>query len=68
VTSAVYSPRLNKNIALAMVAVEAADLGTQVQVFTQMGETTATVVERPFFDPRKSLAAAGAVEPAQVSA
>ena len=68
VTSAVYSPRLKKNIALAMVAVEAAELGTTLQVFTHTGETTATVVERPFFDPRKSLAATGAADAAQVSA
>jgi glycine cleavage system aminomethyltransferase T len=68
VTSAVYSPRLKKNIALAMVTVEAAELGTNLQVMTHMGETTATVVERPFFDPRKSLAATGAADPAQVSA
>ncbi len=60
VTSAVYSPRLKKNIALAMVAVEAADLGTELQVVTHSGQVTATVVERPFFDPRKSIAATSA--------
>jgi aminomethyltransferase len=60
VTSAIYSPRLKKNIALAMVAVEAAELGTALEVAMQSGVTTATVVEKPFFDPRKQIAATGA--------
>lgn len=68
VTSAVYSPRLKKNIALAMVTVDAAELGTELQVLMQTGETVATVVERPFFDPRKSLAASSAPQTAQVRA
>jgi aminomethyltransferase len=58
VTSAVYSPRLERNIALAMVAVEHAHLGAQVEVVLPAGPTMATVVERPFYDPKKSLAAA----------
>ncbi len=60
VTSAVYSPRLKQNIALAMVDLAAADLGTQLEVVTHQGQTAARVVERPFFDPRKSLAATAA--------
>lgn len=68
VTSAVYSPRLDKNIALAMVAIEAAELGTKLEVLTHTGQTTATVVEKPFFDPRKQLAATGAAKPVQVTA
>ena len=58
VTSAVYSPRLEKNIALAMISVGAAELGTEVGVATESGPRVAVVVERPFFDPKKSLAAA----------
>ena len=58
VTSAVYSPRLDSNIALAMIAAEHAVLGSQVEVVLPSGPTTATVVERPFYDPKKSLAAA----------
>lgn len=58
VTSAVYSPRLEKNIALAMVAVDAAMLGAEVDVVTKFGPTKATVVERPFYDPKKQIAAA----------
>ncbi len=58
VTSAIYSPRLEKNIALALISVGVAELGTEVDVVTAMGPCPATVVERPFFDPKKSLAAA----------
>lgn len=58
VTSAVYSPRLERNIALAMVSLENAEPGTVLDVETAMGPMTATVVEKPFFDPRKSIATA----------
>lgn len=58
VTSAVYSPRLERNIALAMIAVEHARIGLQVEVVLPSGPCMATVTERPFFDPKKSLAAA----------
>jgi len=58
VTSAVYSPRLEQNIALAMIAVEASELGTALQVTTSTRTVCATVVERPFFDPKKSIATA----------
>ena len=58
VTSAVYSPRLGQNIALAMVAAETAVIGTEVEVMTGSGPARATIVERPFYDPKKTLAAA----------
>ena len=58
VTSAVYSPRLKQNIALAMVATDAAILGAEVEVSTKTGAVKATVVERPFYDPKKQIAAA----------
>ncbi|MFA8385748.1 MAG: glycine cleavage T C-terminal barrel domain-containing protein [Pelagibaca sp.] len=58
VTSAVYSPRLERNIALAMVAADCAVIGAEVEVITPSGPTQATVVERPFYDPKKKLAAA----------
>ena len=58
VTSAVYSPRLQKNIALAMVDTAAAVLGAQVEVTTGSGVVAAQVVERPFYDPSKTIAAA----------
>lgn len=58
VTSAVYSPRLDQNIALAMVATEHAQIGKAVEVVTRSGPVRATICERPFFDPKKSIAAA----------
>ncbi|MDA7827174.1 glycine cleavage system protein T [Rhodobacteraceae bacterium] len=58
VTSAVYSPRLKQNIALAMVDIDHAVLGSSVSVMTHSGPCEATMVERPFFDPKKSIAAA----------
>ena len=58
VTSAVYSPRLDKNIALAMVAADHAHIGMEIEVVTPSGPTRAIIVERPFFDPKKKLAAA----------
>lgn len=56
VTSAVYSPRLKNNIALAMTAVEHAELGTELQVQTPAGTLAAEIVEKPFFDPKKTIA------------
>ena len=57
VTSAVYSPRLEKNIALAMVAMEHAGIDTEA-VIDASGETRGCkVVPKPFFDPKKALAA-----------
>lgn len=64
VTSAVYSPRLEMNIALAMVAVEYSILGAKVDVvnrsgfINETGTVNATIVDRPFYDPKKSIAAA----------
>jgi aminomethyltransferase len=56
VTSAVHSPRLKNNIALAMTAVEHAALGTELQVQTPTETLAAKVVEKPFFDPKKTIA------------
>ena len=58
VTSAVYSPRLKQNIGLAMVATNAAIMGAEVEVLTNSGAVKATMVERPFYDPKKQIAAA----------
>ena len=56
VTSAVYSPRLKKNIALALVETAQATIGHRVIVETPQGELAAEVVPVPFYDPMKSLA------------
>jgi glycine cleavage system aminomethyltransferase T len=53
VTSACYSPRLEKNIGFAMVPVEHSDLGTELEVERPEGRTSAVVVEKPFIDPKK---------------
>ena len=56
VTSAVYSPRLERNIALAMVPLECADKGTDLIVCSYSGDRPATVVDVPFIDPQKQRA------------
>ena len=56
VTSAVYSPRLEKNIALAMVSSLHSSLGTHLSIDTKNGVRDAVVCETPFFDPKKKLA------------
>ena len=55
VTSAVYSPRLGRNIGYAMVPAATAELGTRLGVTTADGERDATVVPRPFVDPDKEI-------------
>ena len=56
VTSAVYSPRLDKNIALAMIMVAQADIGTDLVVDILGESRRVKVVEKPFYDPNKRLA------------
>ncbi len=54
-TSCVYSPRLEKNIAMAIVANEHAELGNRVTVESPAGGLDATVSPMPFYDPKKNL-------------
>jgi glycine cleavage system aminomethyltransferase T len=54
VTSACYSPRLERNIGFAMVPIEYAELGTQFELETPHGRTSATVAEKPFITPEKA--------------
>ena len=56
VTSAVYSPRLKKNIALAMVNIEYSEIGTELDVKIGDKNFKTTVVEKPFYDPKKKIA------------
>ena len=56
VTSAVYSPRLKKNIALAIVNIKNSEIGTDLEVETNKGKFTAKIVEKPFYDPKKKIA------------
>jgi aminomethyltransferase len=56
VTSAVWSPRLAKNIGYAMVPIAHAALGTALRVDVPSdGERSATVVPMPFVDPKKEI-------------
>ena len=57
VTSAVYSPRLKKNIALAMVASAHSAVGATCDIQLP-GETRGgTIVPKPFYDPKKQITA-----------
>lgn len=56
VTSAIYSPRLKKNIGYAMMPVAHATLGTALTVIIPgVGTRRAMVVSRPFVDPNKDI-------------
>lgn len=56
ITSAIYSPRMEKNIGYAMLPVEHAELGTEVSVLVDDSEArAATVVKKPFVDPKKDI-------------
>ena len=57
VTSAVYSPRLKKNIALAMVNSHFTSIGTHLKVHGELAEADATIVQTPFYDPKKTITA-----------
>ncbi len=54
VSSAFWSPRLERNIGFALVPTELSDNGTKLTVRTAArGQVDATVVPRPFIDPKK---------------
>lgn len=55
VTSAIHSPRLEKNIGFAWLPVERSEVGTAVTVETPHGARDATVVPMPFVDPGKMI-------------
>ena len=56
VTSAVYSPRLKKNIALAIVNIHNSEIGNSLKVFIDDKEISSKVIEKPFYDPKKKIA------------
>ena len=56
ISSAIYSPRLKKNIALAMVKTTCAEIGTRMTVEESSQSRTCEVVPKPFYDPKKSIA------------
>ncbi|MGH3905261.1 MAG: glycine cleavage T C-terminal barrel domain-containing protein [Pseudonocardiaceae bacterium] len=53
VTSACYSPRLARNIGLAMLPIELSHTGTEITIQTPTGMRAGVVVKKPFIDPRK---------------
>jgi aminomethyltransferase len=55
VRSAVYSPRLEMNLALAMIGDTHTVLGTSLTIENPAGPSEAWVSEVPFYDPSKSL-------------
>ena len=55
VTSAIYSPRLERNIGFAWLPVERSTLGERVTVETEWGPRHGIVVEMPFVDPSKQI-------------
>ena len=54
-TSAVYSPRLKKNIALAMVQINHSDIGNNLKIISNK-EINSKIIEKPFYDPKKKIA------------
>jgi len=58
VTSAVYSPRLKKNIALAMISIEESEIGNILDIEVMNKTLKSTVVEKPFYDPKKKITSA----------
>ena len=55
VTSAVYSPRLKKNIALGMVSNQFSEIGRTLKVRIQDQMRNAEVTQKPFYDPKKQI-------------
>ena len=56
ISSAVYSPRLKKNIALAMMDINHSEIGNDLKVNTNEGVFDCKIVEKPFYDPKKKIA------------
>ena len=55
VTSAIYSPRLRRNIGYCWVPTELARNGSRLRVESEWGRRTATVEPMPFVDPAKRM-------------
>ena len=55
ITSAIYSPRLKKNIALAMIDIEYSNIGVEIDVSIDDQNFKCEVIEKPFFDPKKKI-------------
>ena len=55
ITSSVYSPRLKKNIALAMIDINYTKIGIELKTINNIKyhKTNCKIIEKPFFDPKK---------------
>jgi len=56
ISSAVYSPRLQQNIALGMVDTNHSEIGNKFEVTADDKKFNCTIVEKPFYDPKKKIA------------
>jgi aminomethyltransferase len=55
VSAVVYSPRLQKNIGYALVSIEHSRAGCTFTAAAPWGDLEATVVKKPFVDPKKDI-------------
>ena len=55
VSSAVHSPRLDRNIGHALLQIDCSEIGTKLRVETPEGDREMEVTERPFIDKDKSI-------------
>jgi aminomethyltransferase len=63
VSSAFWSPRLEKNIGFALVPIDSSEVGTKLTTRTAArGEVAAVVVPKPFVDPQKHTPKSSALE------
>ena len=56
ITSAVYSPRLKKNIALGIVDIDYTKTGLKLEAIIDNLKVDCIVIEKPFYDPKKQIA------------
>ena len=56
ITSAVYSPRLKKNIAIGIVDIDYTKTGLKLEAIIDNLKVDCIVIEKPFYDPKKQIA------------
>ena len=55
VTSAIYSPRLKKNIALGIVSIAHSQIGNNLNIQINNKIYNSVIVKKPFYDPNKNI-------------
>jgi len=55
ITSAIFSPRLKKNIALGIVTIENTEIDTTLDIEMLTHNNKGKVIEKPFYDPNKKI-------------